>query len=194
MPPRLPGLAASGRPATMPAAAWPGHGAGAAHVGRSELRGMPASGGARQEGQPQPAPTDQVISRPAEAAVATVAASSAHDYGNVILLASARLRTSRRGPRWFSSGPCEPRLTWRQFPWNGSCREIRPGPPHPLGPDGGRPGRPADTRTLADSLGAEDPRLEHMLSMRAVAAHWGELPPREQEILLMRFRGGMTQA
>ena len=48
--------------------------------------------------------------------------------------------------------------------------------------------------TLADSLGAEDPRLEHMLSMRAVAAHWGELPRREQEILLMRFRGGMTQA
>ena len=51
-----------------------------------------------------------------------------------------------------------------------------------------------DTRTLADSLGAEDPRLEHMLSMRAVAAHWDELPLREREILLMRFRGGMTQA
>jgi RNA polymerase sigma-B factor len=51
-----------------------------------------------------------------------------------------------------------------------------------------------DTRSLADSLGAEDPRLEHMLSMRAVAAHWGELAPREREILLMRFRGGMTQA
>ena len=50
-----------------------------------------------------------------------------------------------------------------------------------------------DTRILADSLGAEDPRLEHMLSMRAVTAHWGELPPREQEILLMRFRGGLTQ-
>ena len=30
--------------------------------------------------------------------------------------------------------------------------------------------------------------------MQAVAAHWGELPPREQEILLMDFRGGMTQA
>ena len=50
------------------------------------------------------------------------------------------------------------------------------------------------TSILADVLGAEDPRLEHMLSMQAVAAHWGELPPREQEILLMRFRGGMTQA
>ena len=50
------------------------------------------------------------------------------------------------------------------------------------------------TSILADCLGAEDPRLEHMLSMQAVAMHWGELPPREQEILLMRFRGGMTQA
>jgi len=48
-------------------------------------------------------------------------------------------------------------------------------------------------RTLADVLGAEDPRLEHMLGMQVIAAHWGELPPREQEILLMDFRGGMTQ-
>jgi RNA polymerase sigma-B factor len=47
--------------------------------------------------------------------------------------------------------------------------------------------------TLADVLGGEDPRLEHMLSMRAVAAHWGELPSREQQILIMDFRGGMTQ-
>ena len=48
--------------------------------------------------------------------------------------------------------------------------------------------------TLADDLGEEDPQLEHMLGMQAVAAHWGELPPREQKILLMDFRGGMTQA
>ena len=47
--------------------------------------------------------------------------------------------------------------------------------------------------TLADVLGGEDPRLEHMLGMHAVAAHWGELPPREQQILIMDFRGGMTQ-
>jgi RNA polymerase sigma-B factor len=46
---------------------------------------------------------------------------------------------------------------------------------------------------LADFLGAEDPRLEHTLGMQAIATHWGELPPREQEILLMDFRGGMTQ-
>ena len=48
--------------------------------------------------------------------------------------------------------------------------------------------------TLADVLGGEDLRLEHMLSMRAVATHWGELPQREQKILIMRFYGDMTQA
>ena len=47
--------------------------------------------------------------------------------------------------------------------------------------------------TLADVLGGEDPRLEHLLGMQAVAAHWGELPPRERQILIMDFRGGMTQ-
>ena len=50
-----------------------------------------------------------------------------------------------------------------------------------------------EVSTLADALGEEDPRLEHMLSMHAVATHWGELPPREQQILIMDFRGGMTQ-
>jgi RNA polymerase sigma-B factor len=50
-----------------------------------------------------------------------------------------------------------------------------------------------DVSTLADALGEEDPRLEHMLSMHAVTAHWGELPSREQQILIMDFRGGMTQ-
>jgi RNA polymerase sigma-B factor len=47
---------------------------------------------------------------------------------------------------------------------------------------------------LADVLGEEDRGVEHMLGMRAVAAHWGELPPREQRILLMRFHQDMTQA
>ncbi len=46
---------------------------------------------------------------------------------------------------------------------------------------------------LADVLGGEDPRLERMLDMQAVAKHWPELPPREQQILLMRFYGSMTQ-
>lgn len=38
-------------------------------------------------------------------------------------------------------------------------------------PLGGEP----DTATLADQLGGEDPRLEHILSMRAIAAHRGDL-------------------
>jgi RNA polymerase sigma-B factor len=50
------------------------------------------------------------------------------------------------------------------------------------------------TITLADSLGEEDPRLDHMLGMQAVSAHWGELPPREQKILIMDFGEGLTQA
>jgi RNA polymerase sigma-B factor len=48
--------------------------------------------------------------------------------------------------------------------------------------------------SLGDLLGGEDPQVEHMLGMRAVATHWGELPRREQKILLMRFHGDMTQA
>jgi RNA polymerase sigma-B factor len=47
--------------------------------------------------------------------------------------------------------------------------------------------------SLADLLGAEDPGLEHMLGMQAVVRHWGELPAREQKILILRFYGGMTQ-
>jgi RNA polymerase sigma-B factor len=53
-------------------------------------------------------------------------------------------------------------------------------------------GQPA-TALLADLLGEEDPQMDHMLDMRAVATHWGELSPHEQKILLMRFYGGMTQ-
>jgi RNA polymerase sigma-B factor len=47
--------------------------------------------------------------------------------------------------------------------------------------------------TLADLLGEQDLRIEHVLDMNAVAAHWGELPPREQKILLMDFFSGMPQ-
>ena len=57
-------------------------------------------------------------------------------------------------------------------------------------PMAGQPG----VVTLADVLGEEDPGVEHMLGMRAVAAHWGELPLREQKILRMRFADDMTQA
>ncbi len=51
-----------------------------------------------------------------------------------------------------------------------------------------------ETASLADLLGGDDPQLEHTLSMAALAVHWGELPRREQRILLMRFYGDMTQA
>ena len=57
-------------------------------------------------------------------------------------------------------------------------------------PLGDRP----DAARLADVIGEEDPGLEHAVDMQSVAAHWGELPRREQRILLMRFYGDMTQA
>jgi RNA polymerase sigma-B factor len=53
-----------------------------------------------------------------------------------------------------------------------------------------RPG----TASLAEVLGRDDPNIEKLLNLRAVAAHWGELPRREQRILVMRFYGEMTQA
>ena len=56
-------------------------------------------------------------------------------------------------------------------------------------PLSGQPG----AALLADLLGEEDPRMDHMLDMQAVATHWGELSPPEQKILVMRFYGGMTQ-
>jgi len=56
-------------------------------------------------------------------------------------------------------------------------------------PLSGQPG----AAMVADLLGEDDPQMEHMLDMHAVATHWGELSPREQEILLMRFYDGMTQ-
>jgi RNA polymerase sigma-B factor len=56
----------------------------------------------------------------------------------------------------------------------------------PLGPE-------ADGGTLADQVGAEDPKLEHTLDMQAVWQHAAELPEREQRLLMMRFYGNMTQ-
>ena len=56
-------------------------------------------------------------------------------------------------------------------------------------PLGGQP----DAAILADLLGEEDPQMDHVLCMQVLATHWGELPSREQKILLMRFYGGMTQ-
>jgi RNA polymerase sigma-B factor len=48
--------------------------------------------------------------------------------------------------------------------------------------------------SLGDLLGDDDPQLEHLLDMQSVWAHWSELPDREQQLLLMRFYGNMTQS
>jgi RNA polymerase sigma-B factor len=48
--------------------------------------------------------------------------------------------------------------------------------------------------SLSDLLGEEDPQLEHMLGMQAIARHWGELPAREQQIVVLSYYRGMTQA
>jgi RNA polymerase sigma-B factor len=57
-------------------------------------------------------------------------------------------------------------------------------------PVGGGP----DASSLAQLLGEDDWRFEHMLDMQTVATHWAELPARERKILLMRFNGDLTQA
>jgi RNA polymerase sigma-B factor len=51
-----------------------------------------------------------------------------------------------------------------------------------------------DSASLAEMLSADDGQVDHTLDMAAVQAHWGELPERQQRILLMRFYGNMTQA
>jgi RNA polymerase sigma-B factor len=51
-----------------------------------------------------------------------------------------------------------------------------------------------DSNELADVLGTEDEEVQHTVDMEAVTAHWGELPAREQRILLLRFYGNLTQA
>jgi len=48
--------------------------------------------------------------------------------------------------------------------------------------------------SLGELLGDDDPQLEHVVDMQAVWAHWHELPDREQQLLLMRFYGNMTQS
>ncbi len=48
--------------------------------------------------------------------------------------------------------------------------------------------------SLADLIGTEDPNLERVLDMEAVWTHLNGLPEREQQLLLMRFYGNMTQA
>jgi RNA polymerase sigma-B factor len=47
---------------------------------------------------------------------------------------------------------------------------------------------------LADTLGDEDPGVQHAVDMAAVSAHWEELSERDQRILIMRFYGNLTQS
>jgi RNA polymerase sigma-B factor len=51
-----------------------------------------------------------------------------------------------------------------------------------------------DPAQLGDVLGDEDADMEHTIDMESVATHWGELPEREQRILVMRYYGNLTQA
>jgi RNA polymerase sigma-B factor len=51
-----------------------------------------------------------------------------------------------------------------------------------------------DGVALGDLMGADDQDLQRAVDLEAVSAHWGELPLRQQRILLLRFYGNMTQA
>ena len=47
--------------------------------------------------------------------------------------------------------------------------------------------------STSDMIGADDGQLEHFLDMDSVWTHLGELPDREQKLLMMRFYGNLTQ-
>src|SRR5271165_1883424 len=63
----------------------------------------------------------------------------------------------------------------------------------PLSLDGPTVGQ-SSVASLSELVGAEDPRLEHVLGMQAIATHWAELPAREQQIVVLYYYRGMTQA
>jgi RNA polymerase sigma-B factor len=50
-----------------------------------------------------------------------------------------------------------------------------------------------DAADLGDLIGAVDGEFELATDMETVETHWEELPRREQQILLMRFYGNLTQ-
>jgi RNA polymerase sigma-B factor len=51
----------------------------------------------------------------------------------------------------------------------------------------------ADEREPGDLIGFDDLSLERTIDMAAVSAHWNELGSPEQQVLLMRYYGNMTQ-
>jgi RNA polymerase sigma-B factor len=50
-----------------------------------------------------------------------------------------------------------------------------------------------DPALLGDILGEDDPAVSHAVDIEAVHTHLGELPEREQRILMLRFYGNLTQ-
>jgi RNA polymerase sigma-B factor len=50
-----------------------------------------------------------------------------------------------------------------------------------------------DPGLLADVLGDDDPAVTHAVDIEAVHTHLGELPEREQRVLMLRFYGNLTQ-
>jgi RNA polymerase sigma-B factor len=52
----------------------------------------------------------------------------------------------------------------------------------------------SDDRDSGDLLGADDSALDIAVDMDSIRLHWDELPQAQQQILLMRFYGNMTQA
>jgi RNA polymerase sigma-B factor len=48
--------------------------------------------------------------------------------------------------------------------------------------------------SIGELIGDEDPGLEHTLNMEALRTHWEELAEPDQQLLLMRFYGNMTQS
>ena len=50
-----------------------------------------------------------------------------------------------------------------------------------------------DASELGELLGGEDAGFGQTVDMETVARHWGELPRREQRILILRFYGNHTQ-
>lgn len=48
--------------------------------------------------------------------------------------------------------------------------------------------------SIGELIGDDDPGLEHTLNMEALRKHWEELPGPDQQLLLMRFYGNMTQS
>jgi RNA polymerase sigma-B factor len=51
-----------------------------------------------------------------------------------------------------------------------------------------------DPALLGDLLGDGDDAVDRTVDLTALAAHWNELPDREQKILTMRFYGNLTQS